>query len=111
MPLVPMDDTGQRGFVAQLAESKFDADRAETDTLCGIADTEQRHALTCGYAPLPHRSGRVELAVILAHDTQTRGTAVHRIQLAICRKRSDRQKFFTRHYTTSSNPHRLLHRL
>ena len=94
MLLVPVDDTRQRGRIAQLFPRDLDPRRAETDRLRGVADAQQRDPFTRDMTPLAQCLQRVVAAVVLRNDPQRRRAAIHRIELGVVGERHYAINFF-----------------
>ena len=77
VPMVPVDDAGQRHLVAELLPSDLHARRTEADALRRIAYPQHRHPLASDVAPLAEVLEAVAPAVMSRNHTQARRTTVH----------------------------------
>ena len=70
MHLFPIDDAGQRCFLAQLLPCQTDTSRPETEAFRRVTDRQHRHALLGGVAEIPQMGSGVIAAVVLADNPQ-----------------------------------------
>lgn len=83
MPLVPVDDTGQRHLIPELLPGDLHACRTETDALSRIAYPQHRYPLASDVASLAEDLETVAPAVMPRDHTEARRATVHGVQLII----------------------------
>ena len=83
MVLIPVQDAGQFCFFFQLFQCDAHTIGAESNALCGIADTQHRDSLARDETLFAKRLQCVVPTIVLGYHAQARWSAVHHLVLEV----------------------------